>query len=358
MNSLDDFARLRPDLEPATSDDLDAIWSTVTESAVTDSVATGAPSDELAGNRSSRGSAAARAGRRRLAVVGAAASLVVGVVAIAALSERAEAPPAVSQTVPDDGESGPSTVAHSVVDPFVPVDVDFDAGEPPLWGVAEAGWTLVEFEDRAEGPIDSFRLFAGPDGLATSWVGVVSSMSDPYLPAPDGRDDGIDGNEAISVQRFATEELGSVALLAGGVSKSVAMDVFRSVEAGGEPTNGFVESSPASAAVRTIRYRFVDEAGQFIDVDVQGAGVPRFEVERDAATATESWDATPGVDAASIAYAGEYTLLLRNGFWVTRIVTSAPPDSPTTFTRLAELVQLTPRDEWEAARTTAQVTPG
>ncbi len=337
MNSLDDFAQLRPDEVAATTEDLDAIWSGVAED------------DPIEGRDDS---SAGRHGRRRFALIGAAAAVALGVVAIASVSNRADAPPAVSEsslavTSSPDPDPDPTVATVSTI----PVAV-VEAGEPPLWGIAEDGWTLEEFDDRTNGPLDMVRLFAGPDGLATSWVAIVSGMSEPLLPIGVEPGDGASSLSLISSQRVATED-GSVAVIAGGVSDDQAMSVFRAVQNGEVPPDGFVETESADAAVRTIRYRFVDGDGQTIDIETQGAGTPRYETERSVATADEFWDATASVDDASIAYVGEYTLLLRNGFWVTRVVTSAPDDAPTTFARLASLVQPVSLDEWEAARSTA-----
>jgi hypothetical protein len=331
MNSLDDFARLRPDESAATADELDAIWNELV----------GEPSVERRTEPDERPPA-----RRRLAFLGAAAVIALGVVAIASFADRADAPPAVSGTSVAVTTTPAPTA--SIAPGSAVSDAAIDAGEPPLWGITEDAWRLAEFEDRTNGPLEMVRLFAGPDGLATSWVAVVSGMSEPLLPIGAEPGDGASAASPISSQRVATED-GSMAVIAGGVSGDQAMSVFRAVQNGGAPPDGFVETDSADAAVRTMRYRFVNGAGETIDIEVQGAGIPSYETERSVATAEESWDGTAGVDESNVAYVGEYTLLLRNGFWVTRVVTSAPDDAPSTFTRLAALVQLVSVDEWEAA---------
>lgn len=337
MNSLDDFARLRPDEGAATADELDDIWNEL----VGDEPATHRDEPDLG-----------QPPRRRFAFVGAAAVLALGVVAIASFADRAEAPPAVSESFADTSTPTPTvTTVFSSED-----DGAIEAGDPPLWGITEDGWTLAEFEDHTDGPLEMVRLFAGPDGLATSWVAVVHGMSEPLLPIGSEPSDVNSAGSPISTQRVATDE-GSKLVIAGGVSGEQAMSLFRAVQNGGAAPDGFVETDSADAAVRTIQYRFVSETGETIDVEVQGAGVPRYETERSAATAEEPWDATAGVDESSIAYAGEYTLLLRNGFWVSRVITSAPSDSPTTFSRLAPLVQLVSPDEWDAARSAVPSAP-
>ena len=340
MNSLDDFARLRPDVDAATAGELEDLWNDV----VVDDI------------ERSRRDAQRPVRRRRLAFIGAAAVLGLGVVAIASFADRAEAPPSMSESSLVDPSAPPTPPMSSVSVPGWDIGGSIEAGEPPLWGVVEEGWSLAEYSDHSDGPLDTVRLYAGPNGLATSWVAVVSGMSEPLAPIGFEPDDPETGPSPISTQRIATEA-GSMAVIAGGVSDVQAMAVFSAVRDGGAPPDGFVETDSAEAAVRTIRYRFVNEMGEWIDVEVQGAGVPRYEVERSAATAEEGWDSTAGVDESSIAYAGQYTLLLRNGFWVSRVITSAPSDSPTTFTRLASLVQPVSLDQWDEAQPVATSVP-
>jgi len=207
---------------------------------------------------------------------------------------------------------------------------------------------LVSFEDV---PVDAgglMRLFAGPDGLAESWVAVVEGVSEPLVNG--GVDDEMDDGtvQEISSQRIATED-GSFIVIGGGVADRAALTVFRASRAGEALPEGFVEtSSSVDAATRIMRYEFAHDDGETVSVEVQGAGAPRFRTESASATAEEPWDDTPGIDEGRISFVGEYTLLMRNGFWVTRVTTSAAPDDPDTFGRLVRLVEPVPETEFRA----------
>lgn len=324
MNSLDDFARLRPQRNAATAEELDEIWAKLAD--------TGSESDtELVGPGSTgqpymtaRGAPAPGSGRRRLALIGAAASLVVGVVAIAAVSDRAAAPPAVGDTAIAPTTAASPNATETTMAPAAS-ETQVEADDPPRWGVSADGWQLAQFDDVTDGPDGMLRLFAGPDGLAQSWVVVVEGMSEPLVD-----NTATDGESAlISSQSVATES-GSALIVGGGVDDDTAMAVFRASQAQGSLPDGFVETeTTADATTRTIRYRFVHDDGETISIDVQGAGVPRYRTELAAATAVEAWEASDGADEASVAYVGEYTLLIRHGFWVSRIITSASPDAAT-----------------------------
>lgn len=349
MNSLDDFALLRPEHGVATADELAALWPADDVDAPGQAAADQIP-DVTTATETPSGRGMSRSRRRRLVLAGTAASLVLGVVAIAAVADRADAPPASVESLAGDSDGAtPDDTSPTSGPPSAPTpsDAPTEVGEPPRWGVVADGWTLTAFDDRTEQPTDSLHLFAGPDGVATSWVLVVDGMSPPFLPV-DPQAQGRRGDDLfpISMQRVDPVD-GNAVVIAGGVSDEQAMAVFRAVRTGGSPPDGFVETDSASAAVRTIRYRFTSEAGDTIEIDVKGAGVPQYDSDRSLATAEEAWDRTDGVDQSNIAYVGEYTLLLRNGFWVTTVVTSADPEDPDAFTRLAELVQVVSAEEWQ-----------
>lgn len=309
MNSIDDFARMRPEVTPPSSEQLDSIWSAVTGDEIV---------EDRADERAVEPTARPRT-RRRFAAVGAAAAVLVGVVGIAAFAERAEAPPSMSDVV----TAG---------------DVATDAGEPPLWGVAEAGWSLVEFDDRTKGPVDMVRLFAGPDGLATSWVAIVNGMSEPLLPIGTVERTG-DSPERITTQRVATEN-GSAVVIGAGVTNDDAMSVFRATHGDATLPGGFVESNSVDAIVRTIRYRFENDAGQVIDVETTGGGIPNYDgqVER---WGSESDIERGGVDESAVLLLDgeERVVIARSGFWVTTM--SADPAV------VADLQPVTAA-EWEA----------
>ena len=121
MNPIDDYAALRPDHDTPTQDDLDRLWD---RALAVDSLPAGA----------TQLSDAASVGRRRVAVLGAAASLIVGIAAIALVADRADAPAGVADTVatsPTTSSAPPSSGRTST---------DLDLTAPPTWMVTEPGW--------------------------------------------------------------------------------------------------------------------------------------------------------------------------------------------------------------------------
>ena len=376
MNSIDDFANLRPDDEPVGDDHLERLWERVAGTAdppVTGEVRTRAIPQPVAGR-------VARHRTRLVASVAAVAAVAAGVIAVAMISDRADAPgtsfDSTRSTVARTIGTAPSTpVAVTTVppsdDPFDPGDppvMDVDGvDEPPLWGIAAQGWTRSEFRDEPTNPDVSIELIAGPDGVDTSWVAIASGVSDPFgslagtgAPleslvglgsVPDPGVPSADGDQAISSQRLVDDD-GSHLVIAGGVSPHAAASVFRASSTGRELPDGFTPLPPdaGDAVDRHISYRFDDADGATVWVDVRAGGDPRFDVETAAGTATEVLDTPAGADRASIVDADGYTAIVRTGFWVSQIRTSAPVDDLDSFLDLYDELAVVSPAVWESAR--------
>ncbi len=323
MNSVEDFARLRPEATAASDEQLESIWN---------AIANDEPAPDGADEQEAE-SPERFPMSRRFTAVGAAAAVLIGVVAIATFANRAEAPPVMSEQLSDPAD----VVTAGDVDVVTAGDVVTDAGEPPLWGATEDEWRLVEFDDRTNGPVDMVRLFAGPEGLATSWVAVVNGMSEPLLPIGTVTRSG-DSPERISTQRVATVD-GSAAVIGAGVSDAEAMSVFRAARSEAALPDGFVESPSADAAVRTIRYRFENDAGSVIEVETTGGGIPSYDGR------VERWGSEPDVErvgadesAVLLLDDDDRTVIARTGFWVTTISADAA---------VVADVELVSAEEWE-----------
>ena len=108
-------------------------------------------------------------------MLGAAASLIVGIAAIALVADRAEAPTGVADTV----AASPSTSSAPPSSEHPTPATDVTA--PPTWTVTEPGWVsappLVSFDPG----VAAVTLVAGPAGVAESWVAIVDGMSDPLM---------------------------------------------------------------------------------------------------------------------------------------------------------------------------------
>ena len=321
MNPIDEYAALRPDHDVATPDELDQLWDRVL-------TADDAP---VEGEQSSE---AVSVGRRRVAVLGAAASLIVGIAAIALVADRAEAPTGVAETSPEssaptapDERASAETVAAT-----------------PVWTVTEAGWAssapIVAFESA----VAAVTLVAGPDGVAQSWVAIIDGVSDPFVqvPVPIAPLDDPSGSGDPIIAWRTDPATGNYIVSAGGVSGPDAQGVFTAVRTGGALPPGFtvLPEGTGSLAQRRVTQRFDHPDGRWIEIDTQSGGQPRYDFEMQQATEVEPFDAPDGVDVGNIVFSEEYSLLLRTGFWVSTVQTSASSGAVTDFTGMAEVVEL------------------
>ena len=309
-------------------------------------------------------------------MLGAAASLIVGIAAVALVADRAEAPTGVADTVATSPST--SSAPPSSEQPRPATDVT----APPTWTVTEPGWvsapSLVAFDPG----VAAVTLVAGPAGVAESWVAIVDGVSDPLMsvgglaadfpqtptimtPNVVGLDETPDPPPTTSVDVSAEPDppifawrtdpgVGNFIVSAGGVAQPDAQAVFDAVQAGAELPPGFTVLSEASGSLaqRRVTQRFDHPDGRWIEVDIQSGGQPRYDVMMAQATAAEFFDTPAGADASNIAFLGEYTLLLRTGFWVSTVRTSASSDAAIDFTDMAQLVQL----DREAASTVTNPT--
>lgn len=351
MNPIDDYSAVRPDHVAPSQEELDQLWERVLTTERSPA-SEGEPSVD------------AQLRRRRLALLGAAASLVVGVTAVALVADRAQAPTGVSDTAPESSVAMP--VEES--DPAAPVGPP-PVGPPPVWTVSEAGWVPAEPVVAFESSVANVTLVAGPAGVATSWVAIVDGVSDPLMgvgglgsefpqmpvvpevevpgsPPPSvvatpPADDPSESDAPIIAWR-TDPATGNYVVSAGGVSRSEATQVFDAVRAGTEPPAGFAVLPEASGALaqRRVTQRFDHSDGRWIEIDIQSGGQPRYDVELQSATAVEAFDPPEGVDVSNIAFPDEYTLLLRTGFWVSTVRTSASTGPAADFTAMVELVEL------------------
>lgn len=345
MNLIDEYAALRPDHVDPSQEELDQLW----ERALTTE-----PSP--VGEREPVGDA--QLGRRRLALLGAAASLVVGIAAVALVADRAQAPTGVSETATES----------SVVMPVEESDRAAPVRPPPSWTVSEAGWVSAEPVVSFESGVADVTLVAGPAGVAASWVAIVDGVSDPLvrvgglaadfsqMPAVgDGEDlgprpsaastttvDDASGSAAPIIAWRTDPAIGNYVVSAGGVAQPEATAVFDAVRVGVEPPAGFavLPDASGSLAQRRVTQRFDHSDGRWIEIDIQSGGEPRYDVELQNATAAEAFDPPEGVDVSNIAFQGEHTLLLRTGFWVSTVRTSASDGPGADFAALVELVEL------------------
>ncbi len=216
-----------------------------------------------------------------------------------------------------------------------------DITAPPTWTVSERGWVASEPVVAFESGVANVTLVAGPEGVAASWVAVVDGVSDPLVRVGGLASDLSESDDPIIAWR-TDPAIGNFIVSAGGVAQSDAQAVLTAVQAGAELPPGFtvLPDASGSLAQRRVTQRFDHPDGRWIEIDIQSGGQPRYDVEMEQATAAESFDAPEGVDVSNIAFPGEYTLLLRTGFWVSTVRTSASSDTATDFTDMAELVQL------------------
>jgi hypothetical protein len=360
MNTIDDFAQLRPAVDPPSREHLAGLWSDIAGEPATadlreaegDSPSVADPTQVIVDLDVAR-----RSGRstRRFAIAGAAASLALGVGALALFSGRADAP-VIDRNAGSPAVSTPAST--QVIDGQADIG---EIGEPPMWGMSVPGWTLTEFDDnigeRSERG-ETVRLFAGPDGVEESWVAIVSGMSDPLapigsavpllpyvlgVPADAVPVEGAEGDSAITAERLV-DSSGNFLVVAGGVSRETAASVFGAAGADGPLPAGFeaLPEETGSALLRRVSYRFENEAGDSVWIDVEPGGQPLYDFERVDATALEAFDQLLGVDDASIAFGDQYTVVARTGFWVSTIRTSTTAGFAAEFTALAGLVQLDP----------------
>ncbi len=335
MNPIDDFAALRPDVEPPTTDELELVWER----------ATSPDSARLAGSVSG--------GRRRLAVLGAAASLVLGVAAVAFVADRADAPGDPTDLMEEgvveslDGVPEPSDVTVTPASTPEPTTtlvelVPGTVGPPPTWVVSDAEWIATELEPVVDPGLATVTLVAGPAGVAASWVGIVDGVSDPLVSVGGLATEPSSGSADPIIAWRTDPALGNSIVSAGGVAAADARSVFDAVRTGTALPEGFtvLPDDAGMLAQQRVTQRFDHPDGRWIEIDTRSGGQPRFDVELQRATAVEDVAPPEGVDASNIAYAGEYTLLLRTGFWVSTVRTSASSDAAIDFTAIADLVEL------------------
>ncbi len=325
MNSIDDFRALRPEADPVSPDELDEIWASVV----------GLPrTEEPSLERVVREAPVVRR-RRRVAMLGAAAIVAVGVGALVIMDRPAAAPTIADQTVPST-DLRPSTDLGPPLEDDDPPLVEL--GESPKW-IAPAGWTQTEL---FSSPSDrEVALFAGPAGIDHSWVAIIGGMSEPLggTPEPFEWPDVADGT--LFAER-RVNDAGNYVISAGGVSTEDADAVFDTWMGGGALPAGFtaIEGPDVAASMQFVRYRFVSDAGDVMQLEVQGGGADRFDQERSIDDGGERFAASAVIDDADVVNLSEYTLLLRTGFWVTQVTTSAPPDDLDEFARLVEQLRL------------------
>lgn len=325
MNPIDDFAALRPDVESPTPDELDELWARV----ITLDGA-GAVSHATAPHRR----------RRRIAMVGAAASLIVGVAAIVLVADRADAPAGDADTQPGATIiTAPEATSPTTVAEVVPVDT-VDA--PPTWVVPDEAWIAWAPEVSFDPGMAAVTLVAGPRGIVESWVAIVDGVSDPLMSGGGLATDTASEADAPIIAWRTDPGDGNAIVSAGGVARPDAREVFAAVSAGDELPSGFT-ALPAEAgalAQQRVTQRFDHPDGRWIEVEIQSGGQPRFDAEMQRATAAEFFTPPAGTDVSNIAFVDGYTLVVRSGFWVSTIRTSASSGAATDFTDLIGLVEL------------------
>jgi hypothetical protein len=345
MNPIDDYAALRPEPHAPTQEDLDRLW----DRALT-------ADSSLVGGEQPRESAN---GRRRVAVLGAAASLIVGIAAIALVADRAEAPGGVANTAATSSPESSDPTASEQPTPAV------DLTAPPTWMITEPGWVAAPPQVSFDPGVAAVTLVAGPEGVAASWVAIVDGVSDPLMSVgglaadllqrpsvlvPDETPDPVPTTAADvpsepdpAIIAWRTDPaIGNFIVSAGGVAQSDAQAVFTAVQAGVELPSGFtvLPEDSGSLAQRRVTQRFDHPDGRWIEIDIQSGGQPRYDVVMEQATAAEGFDTPAGVDASNIAFLGESALLMRTGFWVSTVRTSASSAAATDFSDMIRLIEL------------------
>ena len=279
MNPIGEFTRLRPD-DNVTPPDLDAIWQRVVE-----------PDQPVEHHR------------RWWLPAAAGAAVIVGVVAIGVASSRPASAPSVADTV---------TSTLPAVEPIESEETFegpvFEAGDAPFWGVTADGWQLTDFV-RTTGDHEMVELFAGPDGLAVSWIAIVRATSEPFGDVFES--DRSSADAPIESQYVATDG-GTDILVAAGISVDRALPI----------PDDFVASQSAAALEQGDQYRFEHDDGGLILVEVWPGGIPRAE-----SILAESPDA----------------VLVRHGFWVSEFTTTSSDINPT------DIIVEVPENDWTAA---------
>jgi hypothetical protein len=336
MNPIDEFAALRPDVEPPTPDELDGLWNRAI-----------APDGSSVDRRSSHR-------RRRIAMLGAAASLILGVAAIVLFADRADAPAGIADTGSD---ATMSTAPESTTVEVAPVDT---VGAPPTWVVSDDAWIASEPETAFDPGMAAVTLVAGPLGVVESWVAIVDGVSDPlmWVGGP-STESASEADDPIIAWRVAPGD-GNAIVSAGGVAAADARAVFAAVRGGTDLPAGFtvLPDEAGALAQQRVTQRFDHPDGRWIEVEVQSGGQPRFDAEMQRATAAEFYTPPDGADVSNIAFVGEYTLVVRSGFWVSTIRTSASSAGASEFTDLVELIELGDPDASSSAVPITQLAIG
>lgn len=201
MNSIDDFARLRPSTDDPTSDDLDHLWqralSELTRSVDVAIDPDGVESTPLhLGHETSRRVESDR--RRRFAVLGAAASLVVGVAAIAVFAgvDDAEAPgagevssaPLATTTPPVEAVPQPGVTTTAVGETVPPTARELEAAALTV-ELGLDSWELVAAESVETGNEYHYRPAAGSNAVGVIDIVLVPGREAEYLQRVDAATD-------------------------------------------------------------------------------------------------------------------------------------------------------------------------
>lgn len=172
MNSIKDFTRLRPDVEAPTTDELDAIWA---RACGRGAAGIGDPSPHPGGVVDIGRPREDRRSRRRLAVAGAAASIVIGIAALAfftetrtADDEAAEPPVQPTAPVTSPATSPPSSepvISTTVPGETIPLTDLEVAAESLRVEVALDAWTVdAEESVNVEGTPGGQWHYRSPSG--------------------------------------------------------------------------------------------------------------------------------------------------------------------------------------------------
>ena len=333
MNSVDDFAAMRPEVESLDSADFDRVWS---EIAGTNRQPVISWDSAHAGRTLERTNPDSQdPQQRRLAVLGAAAAFVLGVVGVAILAAvRDDAPDAVQDAV----------VVDDPVEVITTRTVDA-LGTVPQWQIPDAAWSLTAFEEADPFPWGAKVWAAVIDGnAAAGWVIVYPTSLDYEVPIAPYENRVFATLTGINVDVVPSDP-SNLTMNWGGylqAEASLAADIARERDPGtpiafDHQVLGF---EGAADMARSWTYEFVSGDsgdGAVIEVEVRGGGDPLYSELSPQSAILES-SLPEGVDSAKILL--DETLVMQSGFWITTA------SSPTlTGEEIADALQQLPEAE-------------